>query len=178
MKHRVSLALVAVAVVAEGCTTVDNAPPTAPTTTRATTSTTIPATKSTSTTASPSTTIDRFVEITAIFEDLERRRLQAIYTGDQEAFLALFADTPYRERSLEVFDHVAPGPVPEITIEILDVLRDDTECLAVWATGEVDDRPIEAALTVLTRSDREWGIAYVTTDVEGWICDGPHPLSS
>jgi hypothetical protein len=123
------------------------------------------------------TTIDRLGEITAIFEDLERRRLEAIYTGDVEAFTALFADTPYLDRSLEVFDLVTPGTPPSVSIDVLEVLRDDETCLATWATTVVDETHTDPVSTVLIRENGEWRIAYVGGEKEGWLCDGPHPLS-
>ena len=111
-----SLAIVVLAVAAAcvgGCTTVGSTPATAPVTTApaSTTSTTSSDVVSTTTTEPTTTTLDRLTEVTAIFTDLEQRRLEAIYTGDVDAFTALFADTPYLDRSLEVFDLIEPGPV-------------------------------------------------------------------
>ena len=63
-------------------------PPTA--TTVATTTTTLSPT--TTTTAATTTTVDRVAEIEAIFQDLEERRLQALYEGDKETFKSLFAN--------------------------------------------------------------------------------------
>ncbi len=120
------------------CTTTGSSPATAPA--NAPSSSVATTSQPRSTTTSPAvttTTTDRLSEVAAILEDLERRRLAAIYSGDVEAFSALFADTPYLERSLEVFDLVEPGTPPQITIEVIDILRDDEVCLvsAVWRVG-------------------------------------------
>ena len=71
--------------------------------TTTTTVSTIPPTSSTTTTEATTTTVDRLVEIEAIFQDLEERRLQALYDGDREAFRALFANDEYMERSMGAF---------------------------------------------------------------------------
>jgi hypothetical protein len=68
------------------CTTTESNPATTPTT-GPTTTTTAPPT----TTSAP----DRLAEIQAIFQDLEERRLDALYRGDVEAFSALFANEAY-----------------------------------------------------------------------------------
>ena len=71
-----------------------------------TTTTTVPPSSSTTTTEATTTTVDRLAEIEAIFQDLEERRLQALYDGDREAFQALFANDEYMERSMGAFDVV------------------------------------------------------------------------
>jgi uncharacterized membrane protein YjjP (DUF1212 family) len=82
-------------------------PATTPTSvTTTTTSTSVPPSSSTTTTEATTTTVDRVAEIEAIFQDLEERRLQALYDGDREAFQALFANDEYMERSLALFDLV------------------------------------------------------------------------
>lgn len=180
MHLRITLGLVAVAVAAGGCTSTGTSPATAPPTTeRVASSTTTHATTTPPTTAATTATIDRTTEVQAIFEDLEQRRLAAIHTGDTETFLSLFADTPYRERSLAVFDHVEPGPVPDITVEIIEVLRDDAECLAIYYKAEVSesDQVSEAATVVLSITDGIPKYAFTNSGRGGWQCDGPHPLS-
>ncbi|HZJ47744.1 MAG TPA: hypothetical protein VFD97_01760, partial [Acidimicrobiia bacterium] len=100
------------AVVAAGCSatgtpaTVPSSIPAA--TTAATTVAVLPTTTTslTTTTGATTTTVDRRSEIEAIFQDLEERRLQALYDGDREAFKALFANDEYRDRSLALFDLV------------------------------------------------------------------------
>jgi hypothetical protein len=178
-----SLAIVVLTVAAAcvgGCTTIGSTPATAPVTTApapTTTSTASSDVASTTTTESTTTTLDRLNEVTAIFTDLERRRLEAIYTGDVEAFTALFADTPYLDRSLEVFDVVEPGPAPALSLEVLRILVDDDSCLAVWSTTVVDSIPSDPATFVLEPAQGAWGIAYVSSEKGGWLCDGPHPLA-
>ncbi len=80
-------------------------PPPVPSTTTSTTAT-LPPTTSTTTTVATTTTMNRLAEIEAIFQDLEERRLQALYDGDREAFQALFANTEYMTRSMGLFDVV------------------------------------------------------------------------
>jgi len=156
-------------------------PATTPTTVATTTATkTLPATSSTTTREATTTTIDRIVEIEAIFQDLEKRRLQALYDGDREAFRALFANDAYMERSMGLFDlieFVAP-PAPG-RIEVRSILSEGDQCLAaevattyagILAEGGTDSKRV-----VLERLGADWGISFVG---EGWICDGPHPLSS
>ena len=91
---------VLVAALLAACTGSESTPATTPTTTAAPSSST-----TTSTTAPPTTTTtmeaDRLAQIQAIFQDLEERRLDALYRGDVEAFSALFANEAYLERSLE-----------------------------------------------------------------------------
>jgi len=189
MNHRAVFALVVATVVAGGCTSSDGIPATAPSTTSpvpatSTTGTAPAGTTSTTTDLAPAgtgtTTVDREAEVTAIFQDLEQRRLEAIYTGDVEAFTALFADTPYLDRSLEVFELVESGEVPTIEIEVLEILRDDPECLALYyravdiATGEVS----EGSTVTLVPSAGMMKYAFTNSGKGGWLCDGPHPLSS
>ncbi|HSJ71635.1 MAG TPA: hypothetical protein VLA29_08335 [Acidimicrobiia bacterium] len=171
--------VVVVAVCAVGCTTV-NTPATAPDTTAGVTatSTSAPEDTTTSTIAETTTTLDRVAEITAIFEDLERRRLEAIYAGDVEAFRSLFADTQYFERSLAVFDIVEPGEPPVISVEVIEILRDDDECLAVHydsvtSTGEA----LGDATVVLQPTDSGYAYLFTNDGRGGWLCEGPHPLS-
>jgi hypothetical protein len=179
MRYRTVIALMAAAASVVGCTTTGTSPATAPDTTAppAAPSTTTSVVASTTTLAT-TTTVDRLTEIHAIFEDLERRRLQAIYTGDVEAFASLFADTPYLEESLRVFDVIDPGPVPEIRIEAMEVLKDDGECIALFYESYRDDGTSVGAATVVLQPS-ESGAVYLFTNSGrgGWMCDGPHPLS-
>lgn len=156
-------------------------PATTPTSvTTTTTSTTVPPSSSTTTTEATTTTVDRLAEIEAIFQDLEEQRLQALYDGDREAFRALFANDEYMERSMALFDlveFVAP-PHPDL-VEVRTVLYEGDHCLAaevvtayegILAAGGTDSKDV-----VLEYVGSEWGISFVG---EGWVCDGPHPLSS
>ena len=171
-------ALVVVVAGLGACTTTGSSPATAPA--NAPSSSVATTSQPRSTTTSPAvttTTTDRLSEVAAILEDLERRRLAAIYSGDVEAFSALFADTPYLERSLEVFDLVEPGTPPQITIEVIDILRDDEFCIAVWESATVDGIAAGESSTILMRDLDRWVLAYVSEEKGGWMCDGPHPLS-
>ncbi len=99
----------ALILIVAGCTAVGTpatTPPSVPTTAATTVvpPTTLPPT--TTTTAATTTTVDRIAEIQAIFQDLEERRLQALYEGDTETFKSLFANKEYLQRSLGAFDVV------------------------------------------------------------------------
>ncbi|MEE8457826.1 MAG: hypothetical protein V3S28_07225 [Acidimicrobiia bacterium] len=177
MKNRLAVVVVASIVGLGACTTVGNSPATAPPITEAptTTSTTV----TTTTVLETTTTVDRIAEIQAIFQDLERRRLEAIYSGDVDTFVKLFADTPYLADSLAVFDLVEPGDTPSVDIEVLEVLRDDERCIAAFLRelvgGATEDS--QPATIVLMPSPNGWAYAYAFVGREGWLCDGPHPLS-
>lgn len=149
----------------------------ATTTTVATTTTTLPAT--TTTAAATTSTIDRVSEIEAIFQDLEERRLRALYEGDEEAFKSLFANKNYMQRSLALFnlvEFVDEWQTPEVSV--LDVLADLPSCIA--ALTQADHSVVSPAggvaqgMEVIEMADGVWGISYAG---EGWTCDGPHPLS-
>jgi len=171
------------ALVVAGCSTQGTpatTPASTPTTTTsvvATTTTTLPPT--TSTTAATTTTVDRVAEIEAIFQDLEERRLQALYEGDEETFKTLFANKEYMERSLGAFDVVvfeaAPGSP---TVAVVEVIHDSTECVAAEvlfsAVAEVAGSAERSRVLVLEWSDGVWGYSY---SGEGWTCTGPHPFS-
>jgi len=144
------------------------------------TSTTVPPTSSTTTTEATTTTIDRLVEIEAIFQDLEERRLQALYDGDREAFRALFANDEYMERSMGAFDVVEfEGAPSRPRIIIVDLAFESADCLAVEAVFEKVDGLVgseeRTRIVVLEWSNQAWGYSY---SGEGWRCDGPHPFSS
>ena len=183
MRYRSLVVLMAAVVCAGGCTSAGSVPATAPSTTARPTVTTEappPPTVTSTVTAATTSTGDRLGEITAIVEDLERRRLAAIHAGDVEAFTALFADTPYLDRSLAVFDLVEPGEPPSVSIDILDVLRDDDTCLAATFVATVGDPPRSGreGTTVLVPGVTGWRYAYAYEGREGWMCNGPHPLGS
>ncbi|HHO49625.1 MAG TPA: hypothetical protein ENK18_01855 [Deltaproteobacteria bacterium] len=168
-------------VIAAGCTstpTPATAPPLPPTTASSTTTTV------TTTTAPPpsttTTTVDRLAEVEAILLDLERRRLQALYDDDQEAFAELFANDAYLERSLGAFDVVEfTAPPLDPDFRVLRVLADTGECLAAEVIEdyrEFTPYPVVTLILVVElRQDGRWGFSYAGT---GWLCDGPHPLGS
>jgi hypothetical protein len=123
--------------------------------------------------------VDRAAEIEAIFQDLEERRLRALYDGDREAFRDLFANDEYLERSMALFDlveFVDGWVVPEVTISA--VLLDSKQCLAAVVESDYSSTTVggdeSSGTEVLESSAGEWGLSYAG---EGWACDGPHPLS-
>lgn len=179
MSIRVTLALVALAGVAVGCTATTNAPATTPTI-PGTTSTIIPGSviTTTSTTMLTTTTVDRVAEITAIFEDLERRRLQAILDQDEEAFRALFANDEYLEGSLVALKLVTVLNPELATVVVVEVFADESACIAVDAefdlTGATQPGSRNRNEHVIEMRDGLWGFSWAG---KGWRCDGPNPLS-
>jgi hypothetical protein len=175
MRGKLSRVVVLLLVVA-GCSTTGT-PATVPPSLPATTTTV--ATTTTTTTAATTTTIDRVTEIEAIFQNLEERRLQALYEGDEEAFKSLFANKEYMQRSLTLFDLVefVDRPQPG-RVAMLRLIYEGDGCLA----AEVETRyqgVLAAGLTatkivVLERAHDGWGISLAG---EGWACVGPHPFS-
>jgi hypothetical protein len=181
MRGKLSRVAVLLLVVA-GCSTTGTpatVPPSLPatTTTVAATTTTLPPT--TTTTAATATTVDRVAEIEAIFQDLEERRLQALYEGDEEAFKSLFANKEYMQRSLTLLglvEFIKEWRMPMLAV--VEVLADEETCIAARLEGDYSDvlvsgRPV-SSVHVVEISDEGWGISYVG---EGWACDGSHPLS-
>jgi hypothetical protein len=168
---------VLVAALPAACTGTESTPATTPTTTS-----NPPTTSATSTTAPPTTTTttDRLAEIQAIFQDLEERRLNALYRGDVEAFSALFANEAYLERSLGAFDVVEFSDSPDVVhVAVLEVVSDGPTCLV--ARVEVDARSslgpngLDEATQVLEPRGGNWGYSY---GGDGWVCDGQHPLEA
>jgi len=174
--------VMALVAVVSGCTnsgTPATVPASVPTTTVTTATTHVVVTSSTTTTAATTTTIDRMAEIQAIFQDLEERRLRALYDGDREAFKALFANDEYMQRSMGLFDlvrFVEGWSTPSLAV--VSVIADDDFCIAAEVGGDYSgvfvDGGTGSAVHVIERmGDDEWGISYVG---DGWVCDGPHPL--
>ena len=146
-------------------------------TTVATTTTTLPAT--TTTAVATTTTIDRVSEIEAIFQDLEERRLRALYEGDEEAFKSLFANKNYMQQSLGAFEVVEFVDVPAPpSVIVVEVIWDSSECVAAevsfGAVGEIVGSEERTRTLVVQHRDGAWGYSY---SGEGWACDGPHPFS-
>ena len=180
---RGKLVTVAVLTVAVAACTSDGTPATTPTSTPATTAavaTTLPPeTTTTTTTVATTTTLDRLAEIEAIFQDLEERRLQALYDGDREAFRSLFANPEYMERSMGVLDTIEfVGPPEEIEVAVSGVLADEASCIASQvftdATAALGPGGASERTVVIERVGDAWGFSYIG---EGWTCDGPHPFS-
>jgi hypothetical protein len=122
--------------------------------------------------------MDRVAEIAAIFEDIERRRLQAIFDQDEAAFRAVHANDEYEEESLVAMDLVVVTDPNAVRVEILEVFVDTPTCIAVEATWDrstaIEGGGIASVEQVLERRDDGWGYSWVGT---GWRCDGSHPLA-
>ena len=146
--------------------------------TPATTPTFVPTTSSsTTTTIEVTTTVDRIAEIEAIYQDLEERRLDALYRGDREAFRAVHVTNGYLEENMEAFElAVFEGP-PEVDVEVLEVIADGLACIAFEERVHRPD--LDAAsdpvTVVLELQEGIWLISYVGS---GWECDGPHPFDT
>ena len=111
-----------------------------------------------------------------IFEDLERRRLQALYDGDREAFTELFANEAYLEGSLGAFDEFEFEEFSELEVRVFRIVGEAEDCIAFETTVTVNGQTSSLFIMVLERrSDGAWGLSFAGT---GWICDGPHPLGS
>jgi hypothetical protein len=167
------------AVVATACNSSGTPATTPPTATTTTTSTTIAPSSTTTTPEATTTTVDRLTEIEATFQDLEERRLQALYDGDRDAFRALFANDEYRERSMEAFEvveFVDDWTMP--TVAVLEVLSDQAGCIAVATstdfTNVFEGSEVGEWIEVVQKTPDGWGLSYAG---EGWKCSGPHPLS-
>ncbi len=108
--------------------------------------------------------MDRVAEIEAIFQDLEERRLQALYEGDKEAFKSLFANKEYMQRSLGAFEAVDFVREPEVVlVEVVRVIHDGQVCIAaevrVDATQSLGSAAIAPARYIAGYSD----LAIVTS---------------
>jgi len=177
---RGKLATVAVFTVAVAACTTDGTPATTPSSTPTTTSTTTALPATPTTTVATTTTLDRRTEIEAIFQDLEERRLHALYEGDREAFQALFANPEYMTRSMGAFDMVEFVEEPSlVVVEVLDVLSDHASCIAaevgIDATQSLGSQAVAKSIWVLELSaSSDWGYSF---GGEGWTCNGPHPFS-
>lgn len=151
------------------------------TTPSTTTTTTVPAATTgatTSTTAVSSITIDRLAEVEAIFYDLERRRLQAIYEGDIEATRELFAHEAFWEANLPAMDPESFLAEPtDLTLTVKDLLVDRDDCLAALVYFQADralgPEAASEATVVLQPTASGWGFSFFGT---GWLCDGEHPF--
>ena len=183
MHYRIAALTLGFAVLAAACTTANGTPATAPSVpeTAPPTTTTLPTTLPTTTSTVPATTttVDRLTEIQAIYQDLENRRVQALWSGDEKSFSSLFVDTPYKEESLRALDLVEPGTPPVLVIEVLEILTDGPDCLVFVELSTVNESsgsPDQRTVTLQPLGEG-WGYAYVSEDPGGWQCTEPHPLS-
>ena len=159
-------------------TTPATAPPTSPgpSSTVATTSTQPPT--ATSLIEPTTTTVDRIAEIEAILLDLNLRRIRALVDGDESAFRSLFANQGYLDRSLPALDENLFESMPdEVRVEVVELLHDDVDCLAVRRLTYVDGQPSgggePSIAAVEPLPSGGWGFSF---SGEGWQCDGPHPF--
>jgi hypothetical protein len=159
------------------CTGTESTPATTPTMTAPTT--TVPIT---TTTAPPPATSapDRLAEIQAIFQDLEERRLDALYRGDVDAFSALFANEAYLEQDLQSFDLVEFIAAPDsVMVEVTEILVDEGQCVAANVRTDFSSALGAEAKgsggAVIEYKDGKWGYSWVGN---GWVCEGQHPLDS
>jgi hypothetical protein len=163
-----------------GCTTTSDTPATTPASVAPPTTAAPGAVVTTTTTAAATTTtLDRLTEIAAIFEDLERRRLQAIFDQDEEAFRAVHANDEYLEESLIVLDvaHVI-DPQADFHQVVVTVVADKEGCIAVRLRRDysevLESGGESTSIYVAQFVNGNWGLAWVG---EGWACEGSHPLS-
>jgi hypothetical protein len=133
----------------------------------------------TTTAVATTTTLDRIAEIQAIFQDLERRRLQAIMNQDEEAFRAVFANAEYEERSMVLMDAVVVLDPLAVGFRVTGVYADVPSCIAVGAVVDMstatDGGGVGEDLDyVIENTGEGWGLSWTGS---GWRCDGPHPFS-
>ena len=167
-------------VLGAGCAATSETPATTPTSV-ATVTTAAPGTVvSTTTTAlATATTVDRLSEIAAIFEDLEKRRLQAIFDQDEKAFRALYANEQYLNESLILLDVVVfVGDPSDADVAVVDLVASSEQCLTAIIRTDLSNVVVGGGRAEKQQSlelrDGVWGISYVGGD---WACAGPHPLS-
>ena len=166
-------------VLAAGCAAASETPATTPSSVATVTTAAPGIVVSTTTTAlATTTTIDRLSEIAAIFEDLEKRRLQAIFDQDEASFRAVHANDTYEELSIGVMELVRVIDPNAVTVEIHEVLFEDDDCVAVQASIDLSSATergeMGVDLHVIERTGLGWGFSWTG---EGWQCVGPHPLS-
>jgi hypothetical protein len=178
MRYGPMLIAVVAAVFVGGCTSVGDTSATAPSTTAPTITATTTSAITTTTGVITTTTIDRLTEITAIFEDLERRRLQAIYDQDEEAFRALYANAEYLALDVEAIGRVDVLDSGAVSVSNVHVIGFTDDCIALDA--EVDNSKAISGGTsgrttiVLESVGDGWGYSWIG---DGWACDGSHPLA-
>ena len=183
MRYRIAALTLGFAAFTAACTPTSGTPATAPPVpgTLATTTTQLATTTSTATVAEAitTTTIDRLSEIQAIYEDLEHRRVNALWSTDRDSFVSLFVDNAYKEESLRALDVVEPGDPPRLCIDSSRVIKDEPGCLVFVESTTIADSenpPTEHTVTLQPTQDGG-GYAYVSDGPGGWLCTEPHPLS-
>jgi hypothetical protein len=179
MRKRITTAVLVVVAGVGGCTTSGGSPATAPSTYAPVATATTTTDTSTTTTHGTATTLDRLAEITRIFEDLERRRLEAIASFDLEAFRSVYGNAAFLERSLEAYRLAVVIDVDAVQTLAIDVVVDQPTCVAATIrrdyTRALKDGGNVEYIYVIESVDGEWGLSWVG---EGWLCEGSHPLQS
>jgi hypothetical protein len=182
MRYRIAALTLGFVALTAACTTANGTPATAPSVPEALATTAAPPPTTTPvvvTTEITTTTVDRLSEIQAIYEDLEHRRVNALWSADADSFVSLFVDNAYREESLRALDFVEPGDPPDLIIDIIRIIKDDPGCLVFverTAIAASENPPTEQTVTLQPTQDG-WGYAYVSDGPGGWLCTDPHPLS-
>ena len=146
--------------------------------TPATAPTFVPTTASTTTTTiEVTTTLDRVAEIEAIYQDLEERRLDALYRGDEVAYRAVHVKNGYLEENMEAFQLAVFDAPPNVDVEVLRVISDGPTCIAIEERVHRPDLGLtgDPLTVVLEFSGDVWLISFVGS---GWECNGPHPFDS
>ena len=135
------------------------------------------ATTAPTSTLAVTTTVDRLAEIEAIYQDIAQGRLDALYSGDEEAFRALHVDNGYLEESMQLFDELSFDAPPSIVVDVLEVVHDGAECIAFEEMAFRVDLELssEPSITVLELRNGVWVLSFAG---RGWACDGPHPYNS
>jgi hypothetical protein len=181
MRYRIAALTLGFVALTAACTTANGTPATAPSvpetlaTTAAPPPTTTPVVVTTEITT---TTVDRLSEIQAIYEDLEHRRLQAIYDQDEDAFRGLYANEDYLLLELEAYSVVKVTDPDGMSLSVITLAKDTPSCIAAVVridatTAFVGGAPYETTI-VLEGLDSGWGYSWVGGE---WECVGSHPLS-
>ncbi len=156
---------------------------TAPTSVASTTATnTQPAPTTTAeatTTVAAAAAVRSAAEVQAIIQDLEERRMAALFAEDEAAFRALFANDALADLSVEVVGTVEFVAEPEtVRVAVDEVLADTGECVAARVFLDLTQplgpaAALESVVVVEQRTDGAWGYSYEGAE---WLCEGPHPL--
>ncbi|MGH8936659.1 MAG: hypothetical protein ACRDXD_10445 [Acidimicrobiia bacterium] len=118
-------------------------------------------------------------EVEAIVQDLEERRLDALYRRDLEALRELYASEGLYELEVELTlpEIEFKEPPGDLRVDVLRLIKDEPQCLA--AETHVDASAVAHNVTptrftlVLQPVRGGWGFAYAGT---GWLCEGPNPM--
>jgi hypothetical protein len=179
MRYRIAFLALTFATFTAACTTTNGTPATAPSVPDTAPGTTTLSTTTTTVALTTTTTVDRVAEIQAIYEDLEHRRLQALYDQDEAAFRSVYANEEYLQESLPLFGAIVflanPGLYP---VQLLEIVTDEEACISAIVetdlTGITEGGRLAEKHQAIEWHEDGWGISYTGED---WDCVGPHPLS-